>query len=71
MNQKQKAIPCVLSFFISLLRAQAGVTTLAWYRLGESDRGAANGLPVTNSTADLTGVFPLAQIANPIYTNST
>jgi hypothetical protein len=47
----------------------AGVTNLVWYRLGENDPGAATGLAVTNTTADLAGGGPLTQFNGPRYTN--
>ncbi len=50
--------------------AHATVTNVAWYRLGENDPGAANGLAVTNTTTDLVGVNHLKQFGSPRYTNA-
>jgi hypothetical protein len=43
---------------------------VAWYRLGENDPGAANGAPVTGTTADIIGTNHLKQYGGPIYTGA-
>ena len=47
----------------------AAVTNVAWYRLGENDPGAANGMAVANSTTDLMAATHLKQFNGPRYTN--
>src|SRR5215470_10800062 len=49
--------------------ANASVTNVAWYRLGENDPGAASGATVTN-TANLLGFNSLKPIGSPRYTNA-
>lgn len=49
---------------------RATVTNAAWYRLGENDPGAASGLAVTNTTADIIGTNHLKQFSSPLYTNA-
>jgi len=56
-------------FFFSALAAPAAVTNVVWYRLGESDAGAASGVIVSGSTTDLLGVRHLTPYSNPRYTN--
>ncbi len=59
-----------LAFVMALaICVHATVTNVAWYRLGENDPGAANGLAVTNTT-DLMGFENLKQFGSPLYTNS-
>src|SRR5215207_11724552 len=48
----------------------AAVTNVAWYRLGENDAGAANGLAVPNTTTDLVGGNHLKQYNGPLYTGA-
>ena len=50
--------------------AHAAVTNVAWYRLGENDPGAASGVAVTNTTADLLGLNHARQVNSPRYTNA-
>lgn len=47
----------------------ANITTVAWYRLGENDSGAASGQAVKTTTTDLVGVNPLRRFGSPRYTN--
>ncbi len=50
--------------------ASASVTTVAWYRLGDDDSGAASGHVVNAGTADLMGVDPLRRYGSPVYTSA-
>ncbi len=50
--------------------AEAAVTNVAWYRLGENDPGAASGAAVTSPTTDLVVGKHLPQFGNPRYTNA-
>jgi autotransporter-associated beta strand protein len=45
-------------------------TTVAWYRLGENDPGAASGLPVANTTTDFAGANHLQQFGGSLYTSA-
>ena len=61
---------CVAFVMALAICVHATVTNVVWYRLGENDPGAANGVAVTNTTADLTGFESLKQYGNPIYSNA-
>ena len=62
-------IGCV-AFLVAIKgTARAGVTNVAWYRLGENDPGAASGLAVTNTTTDFIGSNHLKQYGSPLYTD--
>jgi Concanavalin A-like lectin/glucanases superfamily/FG-GAP-like repeat len=52
-----------------LSTAHASVTNVVWYRLGENDPGAANGVTAT-STTDLMGFENLQQFGSPAYINN-
>ena len=47
--------------------AHAGVTTVAWYRMGENDPGAASGQVVYTRAVDLVGADHLWRIGSPVY----
>ena len=64
-----KTAPIILAFSLLATGAQAAVTNVAWYRLGENDPGAGSGVMATN-TADLLGLNPLKPIGSPRYTNA-
>jgi hypothetical protein len=59
----------LLTPLLLLLDANATVTNVAWYRLGENDAGAASGGIVDAATIDLVGANHLKQYNNPRYTN--
>ena len=49
-----------------------GITTIAYYRLGEKDPGAAAGKPGTDPTLDTAGTSNLAVVGNPpVYSSET
>ena len=50
--------------------AQAAVTNVAWYSLGEIDSGGISGMAVTNTTMDAVGTKHLKQYGSPLYTNA-
>src|SRR5262245_43225650 len=62
-------VSLVVPVLLASITAQASVTNVAWYRLGENDPGAASGVIVTN-TANLLGSNPLKPIGTPRYTNA-
>ena len=49
--------------------ADASVTNVAWYRLGENDPGAASGQVVNSTTMDFVGANHLTRVGSPRYTN--
>ena len=63
----------LIALFAALAFAPSGravVTNIVWYRLGENDPGAANGVAVTNTTTDVMGFENLKQFGSPVYTNA-
>src|SRR6185503_12371429 len=59
-----------LAILIFATGADAAITVVAWYRLGENDPGAVSGGAVTNSTTDLVGTRHLPQFGSPLYTDA-
>lgn len=55
---------------LPVFAAHAVVTTVAQYRLGENDPGAANGAPGANPTVAAVGGVNLPRFGNPVYSNS-
>ncbi|HEX5219678.1 MAG TPA: hypothetical protein VFZ59_08935 [Verrucomicrobiae bacterium] len=49
--------------------SHAAVTTVAWYRLGDNDPGAAPGIAVSGFTSNLTGIHNLLPFGAPRYTD--
>jgi hypothetical protein len=49
--------------------ANAAVTNVIWYRLGENDPGAASGQVVNSTAIDFMGVRNLSRAGCPRYTN--
>lgn len=58
----------VLSLGLTALPAQAVVTTVAQYRMGEADVGAADGAPAAATTVDSVGGNDLTRFGAPVYT---
>ena len=56
-----------LALFALTPGARADVTTVAWYRLGEQDPGAASGQVVSVGTRDVMDVNPLRRFGSPVY----
>src|SRR5258707_2590112 len=50
--------------------AEASLTNVAWYRLGENDPGAVSGQVVNSTTMDFVGVNHLQRFGSPSYTDS-
>jgi hypothetical protein len=67
----RSAIIACAALFLSAVGLHATVTNVAWYRLGENDPGAANGLTVNSNAVDLLGLHPLTRAGVPQYTSAT
>lgn len=57
----------LLGSWLIPIQARATVATVAWYRLGENDSGAASGLLVNSTTLDFAGSRHLQRYGTPIY----
>ncbi|HEY3763081.1 MAG TPA: LamG domain-containing protein [Verrucomicrobiae bacterium] len=58
---------CAL-LLLGVFPAAATVTPIAWWRLGENDPGAANGVAATATTNQMGGMMNL--VGNPVYTTN-
>src|SRR5262245_42323665 len=63
-----RCLPLLMSVLVVASAAHAAVTNIAYYRFGENDTGAANGMTNTVSTNLLGGVLTLR--SNAVYTSN-
>ncbi len=67
ISTAHKALIAIVCAFVVSGNAAAVVTTIATYKLGESDAGAAAGAITANPTTPSVGVVNLARIGAPTY----